>query len=159
MLGPCSHRFLLRRDRHGAAETLQSLASVTIVIVCAGLVLSAVAAATSAATQRAERPRAAEQGEIVLDALARDPTVAAHDGAVAWTSAEAIAAGRANLSFLPEGVRVVTLRPAAEGGELFLAGSTAALSPELVFVAHPVPIMMPDGSTVAGVAKAGVAPA
>lgn len=146
----------VRRNRLAAAETLQALAAVTIVVMCAGLVIAAAFAATSHALERTARERAQLQAEIVLDALVSDLSLAGGGGAIVWAKAESVAGGSSELSFRPDTLEIVTLRAVAVGSELFLLGSGTDLSSELVYGARPVPIVVQNGNVVAGVLRAGV---
>lgn len=147
----------MRGNRRGGAETFQALAAITVVLGCAGLVLAAAHAASLHAAETAARERAELQAEIVLGALADDPAIAGADGIVLWTGLERVAAGSAELTFLPGVVKVVTARAATGGPELFLVGSALEVASGLVFASQPVPIAYPNGTVAPGVLRVGVA--
>lgn len=154
---PCASPFLrLRRDGRATGESYQALAAITVVIACAGVVLSATHWATENARQEAQRERALFQGEIFLDALEVDPAVRGNGRAILWEGAKRVAAGSAQLEFLPPSVKVLALREAGSGGELMVIGGAEALRTGLLLVERAVLIERPDGTFAPGIARAGV---
>lgn len=146
----------LRGNFRGTGESYQAVAAVGVVLVCAGLVLSASHFATENVRQEAQRQRAHAQGELFLEALLQDPAVRGQSGALSWEGALRVATGSANLEFLPPSVKVLALREAGGGGELLVVGSPDALRPGLVIVERAVLVERSDGTFAAGVARAGV---
>ena len=145
-----------RAGRRAVGETYQALAAVTVVIVCAGLVLAAVSYATQDARTRAARDRATLQADIALEALETDPILMADGGAVSWAGAMRIASGAAVLAFKPADLRVLTVRALEGEPDLFLFGDAHDLQPSLVFATRSVVIETADGDRLPGLAKAGV---
>ena len=146
----------LGRDGRATGESYQAVAAITVVIVCAGLVLSATHFATDSARQEALQRRAVTQGEIFLDALERDPALAGHGQALLWEGAVRVAEGSAHLEFHPPSVKVLALREAASGPELIVIGGTDALRPGFELVERAVLIERSDGTFGPGIARAGV---
>lgn len=152
--GPLGTR--LRSDQAGAEGTFQVVPALIIVIVCVGLVLAAVHNSSIAADGRAAEQRAAVQAEILLDALRNDAALADTQGTLSWTSAQAVASGAANLSFLPERARIISVTWFPEGRELFLVGNMSDLAANLAFQGQPVPVRFPDGTVRPGLLRVGV---
>ncbi len=148
--------FPVRGSRDGAAEALQALAAVTVMIGCVGVVLAAVNGASLQAAEDASRGRAELQGEMVLDALLRDPALVGSTGAVHWAKVLRIADGRAQVSFVPEVVGILSIRSVLGGDEVLLHGSGWDVSGSLVYVVRPVVIDLGAGVFEPGVARAGV---
>lgn len=146
----------LRGNRRATGESYHALAAVTVVIVCSGLVLSATHWATDNARREAARQRALAQGEVFLDALSADPEIRGPGLSLSWEGAMRVAAGLAELAFLPPSVKVFALREAARGGELLVLGDTAQLGPATVIIERAVLLERSDGTFGAGIARAGV---
>ena len=144
-----------RNNRVAADETFQALPALLIVLVCVGLVLSAVHFQNSNAAEAAARDRASLQAAIFVDALRHDAAIA-EDGAAIWEKAEAVANHTTNLSFVPSRARFVALSLANNSSELILLGSRGALSPQWGFASAPVAVRLPGGAVIPGLLRVGV---
>jgi hypothetical protein len=148
----------VRNDRRGAEETFQALPALLITIVVVGLVFGAVGSAHAGARSHEQERRAHLQADLFVEGLSREPWLQAPGGAVGWQRAEAVASGAVNLSFVPPRACAATLVDTASGLEIFLFGSAASVTPGCVWSARPVAILLPDGSVVPGILRAGVLP-
>ena len=146
----------IRRNRRATGEVNQSLAALVVIMMSVGLVMAAVHAVSSEGAGRAARERAQAQGDVCLDALVEDPELQGRPGTLSILSAQRVAAGLEALAFLPDSVKVVTLRAVDYGAEVWVEGDASALSRDLVFVLRPVAVETDRGAVVPGVLRVGV---
>ena len=146
----------LRTDRRGTGDMNETLAALIVIMTCVGFVMAAVHSASAGAAERAADERARAQGEVCLDAIARDPALAAGASAVSMDKARLVGAGLAPLSFTPAAMKLVTLRAARGGSEVWVHGNGTALVPGIVLVERPVAVEIEGGATVPGILRVGV---
>ena len=145
----------LHRSREAVGEVNQTLAALSVIITCVGLVIAAVHSASSVSEERAHDERARAQAEVWLDAIARDPNLAWRAGVLSGPSAYSISAGFENLSSVPPGLRFVSLLNVFGGDELWLIGSLEDVNGSLV-VERPVGVALGNGSIVPALLRVGV---